>query len=98
MATTKVGFLFFSLIVILGGVIFLPQISGDIITGDSVIEVPDPPASFDPISTLVFVAENIGFMFKAGTVSSSIALLDLFFTILAVVDVYIALALLRGGS
>ncbi len=84
--------------IILGGVFFLPSISGDILTGDSAIQVPEAPASFDPISTLIFVAENITFLFKAGSVSSSIALFDLFLTLLALVDAYIALSLLRGGS
>ncbi len=98
MTMTKTGFLVFSLIIILGSVTLLPSISGDIISGDLTINVPSAPDSFDPISTLVFVAENIVFLFKAGTVSSGIGLFNLFLTIIALVDVYIALALLRGGS
>ncbi len=95
---SKVSFLLFYFLLLFGAVLILPGIGAEAVSGASTITPPDAPASFDPISTLIFVAENIGFLFALGSFSSAFALFDAFLTIMSLIAVYIGLALLRGGS
>ncbi len=93
---SKIGFIIFSLLYTLGGALILPSISGDIIVDDSVITPPPPPDGL--LDSFFYAIENIGFLFMAGQVSTSIAVFDTLFLIIVIVNVYIVISALLGSG